>query len=181
MKRLNFIKTLAVLACTLCLRAYGTPPTLAAPFGDHMILQRDMNVPVWGTADPGEKVTVSFAGQTTAAAADSNGRWQVRLQPLAAHTSGTMTVEGKNKLNLQNVLVGTVWVFSGQSNMAMGVLSSASAMEQIPKAKYPQIRLFMVKRMTSLVPLSDVEGHWLECSPETIKQSGHGSAFSTVA
>ena len=164
-----------------CAHSLQAEVKLPALISDNMLLQANKPVPIWGSADVGEKVTVRFAGQTAATAADSNGRWQVRLQPLAAHTSGTMTVEGKNKLSVRNVLVGTVWVFSGQSNMEMGVLSSASAMEQIPKANYPKIRLFKVKRMTSLVPLPDVEGQWLECSPETLKQSGQGSAFSAVA
>jgi len=88
-------------------------------FGNDMVLQRDLSVPVWGTAAPGERVTVSFAGQTQSATADEEGRWMVRLDPLATSATGqTMTVAGSNTITCQRVLVGEVWLCSGQSNMA---------------------------------------------------------------
>lgn len=77
--------TLAVIAFTLSFDANATPPTLAAPFGDNMILQRDMNVPVWGTAEPGAQIQVTFAGQTQSTKTDAQGKWMLKLTPMPGH------------------------------------------------------------------------------------------------
>jgi sialate O-acetylesterase len=98
--------------------------TPAGLFGDHMVLQREMPVPVWGTAAPGEAVTVSIAGQSAAAVADAQGKWMVKLKPLKAGGPFEMTVKGNNTITLTDVLVGEVWLCGGQSNMAMRVQAS---------------------------------------------------------
>ena len=94
---------------------------LAPVFSDNAVLQRDMAVPVWGKADPGETVTVKFAGQSVQATADADGKWMVKLEPLAASSENrTMEVSGKdNTVQVNNVLVGEVWLCSGQSNMEL--------------------------------------------------------------
>ena len=92
---------------------------LSTVFGDGMILQREMPVPIWGTADPDEKVTVSFAGQNVSTQADAKGQWLLRLAPLeTSQDKQTLTIKGTNEISLKNVLVGEVWLCSGQSNMA---------------------------------------------------------------
>jgi sialate O-acetylesterase len=169
---------------------------LPAIIGSNMVLQADMKAPIWGWADPGEKVTVTLGGQKAEATADKDGKWQVRLEamgvtlavkatvsadrryvqmdlrPQSAQKAGAgpleMTVAGKNTLKLQNVLVGEVWICSGQSNMEWGVRSSKDAENEIADAKYPKIRLFKVANVTSDTPLTDVKGQWVECSPETV-------------
>src|SRR5262245_65577759 len=92
--------------------------TLPDVISSGMILQRDRAVPVWGTAEPGETVTVRFAGQARTATADKDGKWIIRLSALRANTAAaTMTIEGKNKIQLDNVLVGEVWLGAGQSHI----------------------------------------------------------------
>lgn len=114
------------LACALffsvgtCISsAASADVVLPTVFGDGMVLQRDLPVPIWGTADPQEKVTVHFAGQQHSTNADENGKWMIKLNPLATSSKGSrLTIEGSNELVLDDVLVGEVWLCSGQSNMA---------------------------------------------------------------
>jgi sialate O-acetylesterase len=142
---------------------------LPAVIGSNMVLQADMKVPIWGWADAGEKVTVTVGDQKVEATADSGGKWQVRLAAMKAAAGPLeMTVAGKNTLKLTNILVGEVWVCSGQSNMEWSVKSSKDPEKEIAEAKYPGIRLFMVTKATSDKPLTDCKGQWVECSPETV-------------
>ncbi|MGB9624270.1 MAG: sialate O-acetylesterase [Phycisphaerae bacterium] len=155
-----------------CLFIFALPAAAAvklpAVIGDNMVLQRDMKVPIWGTADPGEKVTVTIGDQKAATTAGADGRWMVRLDPLKAGGPFEMTVAGNNKITLKDILVGEVWVCSGQSNMAMTVKAAANAHEEISAAKYPDIRLFTVARKVAATPQSDTQGSWVRCSPETV-------------
>ena len=157
---------LVVLA--VCVAPVAADVKLPAIIGSHMVLQQEAKLPIWGTADAGEKVTVSLCGRTASATADANGKWKVALTPQKAGGPFEMTVAGKNTLTLTNVLVGEVWVCSGQSNMAMSVHGSWNSKEEIAKANYPKIRLFGVGRKTSDKPLDDVSGKWAECSPKTV-------------
>ena len=153
---------------------------LPALFGDNMLLQANKPVSVWGTADAGEKVTVSFAEQKVSSTADANGQWRLKLDPLASSTAGIMLVEGKNRIRINNVLVGTVWLCSGQSNMEMGMRRVQNAKDEAAKANYPKIRLFCTQKVSSLHPLPDVEAKWVECSPESVVQGGW-EGFSATA
>ncbi|NLN02955.1 MAG: sialate O-acetylesterase, partial [Lentisphaerae bacterium] len=122
---------LLTAACALCAASVLANVKLATIFNSNMVLQRDMEVPVWGTAEPGEEVAVAFAGQNLKTTADDKGDWEVRLAPLAASTNGRpLVVTGKNTITNANVLVGDVWLCSGQSNMEMsfnwGVTEGAS-------------------------------------------------------
>src|SRR6185295_13215698 len=117
------------------------PPVLSS----HMVLQRDQPVPIWGTAAPAEKVTVKFRDQEKTTTANPGGQWSVKLDPLKAGGPDTLSVTGKNKVTLEDVLVGEVWVGSGQSNMAGGVNSYAKTDEVLARmaegAPYPMLRL----------------------------------------
>ncbi len=116
---------------------------MPAIFGTHMVLQQGTKLPVWGTADAGEKVTVTVGGETGTATADADGKWRVELAPLPANsTPVSMTVAGKNTLTFEDVLVGDVWICSGQSNMEFGINNEYNAKDEVPKANIPLLRLF---------------------------------------
>jgi len=140
---------------------------LPALFSDNMVLQRDSRVPVWGWADEGEVVTVSFRGESVTATAE-NGAWKVWLPSMAAGGPFEMTVAGTNTLTIKNVLVGENWLCGGQSNMAMAVSSSKDATEAIAAADHPEIRLFKVKIAAADTPQQDVDASWVVCNPETV-------------
>lgn len=137
--------------------------------GSGMVLQRDMAVPVWGWAEAGEEVTVSFADQTKKAKAGNDGKWIVKLDSLKANSEGaTLTISGKNKINLDNVLVGEVWICSGQSNMEWAIRQSMNPKEEAAAANYPQIRLFNVPGHTvSPLPKDEGAGQWQVCDPKS--------------
>ncbi|MBI4578324.1 MAG: sialate O-acetylesterase [Planctomycetes bacterium] len=143
-----------------------------------MVLQRDMEVPIWGTADPGEAVTVSIAGRQAKATAGADGKWMVRLQPFKTSEPAEpieMTVAGKNTIKVVDILVGEVWLASGQSNMQWPVKLSKDAVTELMATRYPQIRLYSVERAVAGRPMSDVPGKWAACGPETVAD------FSAVA
>jgi len=140
---------------------------MPAIFGDHMVLQQDLPIPVWGTADPGEAVTVTVGANTAKATAGADGKWQAKLDPPAPSAQAvTMTVSGKNTLSFKDVLIGEVWVCSGQSNMEFPLSGSHNAQTVVPEATDPQLRLFHVKNTTAHTPASDVVGKWEICAPD---------------
>ena len=139
---------------------------LPAVLSDSMVLQQGQPVPVWGWADKGEAVTVSFAGQTQKTAAGEDGKWSVKLTPLTASDKpAELTVSGKNKIELKDILVGEVWVCSGQSNMEFAVKSGKNSAKEIETANFPKIRLFTVQKSIKLEPQQDTVGKWAACSP----------------
>lgn len=141
---------------------------LPAIFSDHMVLQQSQEVPVWGWAEPGEKVTVAVAGKMKEATAGADGKWTVRLPQLAAGGPHVMLVTGKNTLKVQDVLVGEVWLGSGQSNMAMTVNRAKDFEQEKAAAKYPNIRLFKTTSRSAATAQADCTGQWELCSPDTI-------------
>ena len=137
---------------------------LPAIFGDHMVLQQEATLPVWGRATPGEKITVTFSGRKAEATATAEGKWRADLPALAAGTSpGALVVTGKNTVTINDVLVGEVWLCGGQSNMEYG-----TGRGQTAKAKDDQIRLFHVPHRLALAPVDDVRASWEVCTPETV-------------
>ena len=143
---------------------------LPTVFGNGMVLQAGMPVPVWGWAEPGETVTVKFAGATVSAKADDQGRWMVKLPAMAPEAKGReMVVSGSSTVKFGDVLVGEVWLCSGQSNMAMSVRSILDANEELAKAQYPKIRFLQVYRNNATHPADDVRGRWSPCSPSTAR------------
>lgn len=147
---------------------------LPALISDNMVLQQGRQVAIWGWADAGEQVTVSLGEQKETATADSSGQWKVELGPLKKGGPFEMTVAGKNTLTIHNVLVGEVWVCSGQSNMEFavwnhGVFGGAkNADQEVAAANYPLLRLFLVKKTVAGKPQSDVQGQWVVASPTTV-------------
>lgn len=142
--------------------------TLAPLFQNGAVLQRDMPVPVWGQADPGEKVSVQFAGQKVSATADESGRWMASLTPLTASKKGReLVVEGNNKITLQDVLVGEVWLCNGQSNMEWPLKNSPEPEKVLAAAQHPLLRQFKVTTTSVEQPTATVKGSWIICTPET--------------
>lgn len=144
---------------------------LAALFSDHMVLQRDQPVPVWGWAAPGLTVTVEFDGQRHSALAGEDGRWLVHLAPLSASAEprDLVVADGQPScLVVRDVLVGDVWLASGQSNMWWRVGDSAHADVEVPAASHPRIRLFTVPSRVQECPPPDIQVAWQACSPETV-------------
>lgn len=149
---------------------------LATPFMDHMVLQREMPVPIWGTAEAGEKITVEFAGQMKTAMADTSGKWRVTLDKMPASAeSRELTVSGRSEQKISDVLVGEVWLASGQSNMGFPLNSAHNAAEVLPQAGDAQLRFFLVKTKTAAEPQTEGLGKWNIATPDTAKN------FSGVA
>jgi sialate O-acetylesterase len=148
---------------------------LSGVFGDHMVLQRDRSTPIFGTAASGEKVTVTFHGQSQSTTADAQGEWRVNLAAMKAETAGQpLTVAGANTVTMKDVVVGDVWLCSGQSNMDMR-LGGCERTEDIASANFPGIRHFSVPTASSAVPMKTVKGEWSVCTPRS------ASSFSATA
>jgi sialate O-acetylesterase len=147
----------------------GADVVFAPFFRDNAVLQREKPVPVWGRADPGEKITVTFRSQAAAATADDQGRWRVTLAPMPANsTPAELVAKGKNTVTARNILVGEVWLCSGQSNMAMTVNRTLNADAEIADAaNYPLIRHFRTSLTAAALPADDVGGEWRVCGPAT--------------
>ncbi len=165
-----FIAVACLLASLAALAAADLK--LAAVFTDHLVLQRDKAVPVWGWADPGETITVEFAGQAKTATADAAGKWLVKLDPLAASAESRTIVVRSDKagrrLEITDVLVGEVWLGSGQSNMAMAVSRAKDFEAEKAAAGLPLIRMFREESGNAPAPQPDGKGKWVVCSPETV-------------
>ncbi len=152
--------------------------SLPALLADHMVVQRGLPIHVWGTATPGEAVSVSFREEGRTAAADSLGRWSVHLSPGKAGGPFVMTIKGNNILRLNDILVGDVWVASGQSNMEFPLKLAANADVEIASANYPRIRIFQVEPKTSDYQLGDITAKtWTPCAPETVGDSSAVAYF----
>ena len=143
---------------------------LPAVIGDHMVLQQGIELPFWGWAESGEQVSVTVAGKMTTTTANADGRWSLRHPPVYKFGPVDVSVIGKNAIVLKNAIVGDVWICSGQSNMEWRVLESAGAKDEVASANLPTMRLFHVDRQTALEPQADVEGRWVECSPESVEE-----------
>lgn len=147
-------------------------------FSDGAVLQRDQAIPIWGTARDGEQVTVELNTQKLVTTA-KNGSWRVDLKPMPAGGPFTLTLTGDNTVTVNNILVGEVWICSGQSNMEWIFDKSANPEEERPKAIYPKIRMFTVAKTISIRPLPEAPSTWVECSPETVgKFSAVGYYFA---
>ena len=158
----------AAVLCGLAAAPAMADVRLPRVIGSHMVLQREMEVPVWGWAEPGETVTVTLGEGVAKATADGQGDWMVKLPAMKAGGPHTMTVKGKNSIKLDDILVGEVWVGSGQSNMEMSVRGSANGAQESAAAKYANIRLFHVPKRPSGRPEADVNTAWRPCQPDTV-------------
>jgi sialate O-acetylesterase len=165
-------KTAVAWFMVSCLVGAHAPSALGAVkphtlFSDGMVLQQGMKVPVWGTADDNERVTVQFQSQEASTTA-KGGKWMVRLENLKAGGPFEMTITASNTIRIKNVLVGEVWICSGQSNMEFPVSACANAKDAVADSKNPMIRLFTVPHRTSFVPRHSLTGAWKECRPDTV-------------
>lgn len=163
---------LTLLATASAIQADVKPSAL---FSDHMVLQSGMSVPVWGTADPGERVTVTLNRQKRSATTGQDGKWMVRLTKLKAGGPYEMTISGKNTITVHDVLIGEVWLGSGQSNMSFTVSKKKAYYagvvdedKEIAAANYPQIRMFTGKSVKAYDPQTTIDGEWLICNPENV-------------
>lgn len=152
---------------------------MPAIFSDHMVLQRDIAVPIWGQCQPDSEVSFSISTINWNGKSDANRKWITRIPPQKAGGPFDLTVvSGGEKIVFKNVMFGDVWVCSGQSNMVWTLFKSLNGEKETQAANYPNIRLFSVKREIAASPLSDTEGSWAECSPLTVKDfSGVGYFF----
>lgn len=168
------VKRVFAWSCCGLLAALGALPAVAevrlpAIISDHMVVQAGAPVRVWGWADANEKIEVSVGGATASAVSD--GKWLVELPALKAGAIHEMTVKGAaNTLTVSDILVGEVWIGSGQSNMQWSVKASANPDAEIAAANYPGIRLFYVPRTVATTPQEDVEASWQVCTPENIAE-----------
>ena len=165
-------RTLACLALLVVSAFWSTPlraeVRLPKVFGDHMVLQRQQPIQLWGWADADEEVTASLAGQTATTKAGADGRWTLKLAPLEAGGPWELKVVGKNTVVLGDILVGEVWLCSGQSNMEFTVKNVDRAEQEQQAANYPAIRMLNVKKHVAEKPVDDIEGVWAVCSPATV-------------
>lgn len=164
------------LASSLAAQATVRLPALV---GDHMVLQRNAKVPVWGWAAPGEQVTIVFQNKTYTALPGPDNKWQVLLPTAAAGGPYVMTIKGQNELTIQDILIGDVWLASGQSNMEMPLRDKnapspgayplpLNAEQELAAANYPSIRQFTVKKVVAYQPQTENTGYdWKVCAPAT--------------
>jgi len=158
-------------------RIAGADVRLPAILSDGMVLQRDAWINLWGWADPGEtvRVRVDWSDEIAGVETGADGRWRVRLRSPRAGGPHEIEIEGRNAIRLRDVLVGEVWVCSGQSNMEWPLRASDGAEEEIPRADHPEIRLFQVARAHAFAPAEDCRGAWARCTPAS------AAGFSAVA
>jgi sialate O-acetylesterase len=173
-KKNSFGEPIVLVLCFVLLLANaGTifaDVKLPAVIGDNMVLQRGKAAHIWGWAEPGEQIMVNASWRTMAwgVTANKDGKWSFEMSPPKTAGPHEMTVSSKNTITIKNILVGEVWVCSGQSNMQWSVKASANAEQEIAGADYPKVRLFTVKRKVADEPQTDCEGNWTMCSPETV-------------
>lgn len=174
MKRISIVLTLFLVVFSSGAFAAVKLPKLV---GDNMVLQREVKIPIWGWAENGEKVTVTFLGSKYQTKTGKDGKWKLELKAVPAGGPYEMTIQGKNTITLKNILIGDVWIASGQSNMEWPLSATVNNFKkEIADANYPNIRLFMVEKAVASHPKEDVVSNgWMECSPETVPN------FSAVA
>lgn len=157
-----------VACCTLISPAMAKLelPSLIA---DHMVLQQGIPVPVWEKDKPGQTITVTIADQSVSTKAGNNGKWKAALKELPVGGPYELVISGSESVTIKDVLVGEVWVASGQSNMELPLNNTLDAKKEVPKAHQNQIRWFVQERALSSKPLEDPKGTWKVCTPETAK------------
>jgi sialate O-acetylesterase len=167
------LRKFLLIALFVCLAAgrLSANPRLPHIFGDHMVLQRDASIAVWGWAEPGEKVTVTLGPNARSAVTAADKAWSVSLPAMPAGGPFLLRVEGRSAIELKDVMIGEVWIASGQSNMAFTLDGAANAETEIPKAAFDQIRFFIVPQKVAQTPQTDtLPTGWTTCVPDTAKK-----------
>ncbi|MAI71086.1 MAG: 9-O-acetylesterase [Rhodopirellula sp.] len=158
--------TLVILVLSSLQQAVQAEVRLPGFFGDHMVMQRDVELRIWGWCDAGEEVTVTLNGKEATTRGTSDGTWKVILPAMEANSKPrTLQVKGNNVINLNDILIGEVWLCSGQSNMEWTVAASTNRDAEIAAADFPMIRHLKIAHRPSTVPLEDVSAPWTVCSP----------------
>jgi sialate O-acetylesterase len=173
------------LVLLLILATIGSPATALAEvrlphvFGNHMVFQSEKPLTIWGWAMPGETVTVRLGSVSRTAQANDRGEWKTLLPAMPAAGPYTLTVSGSSTVKYDDVMIGEVWLCSGQSNMEFGIGHGNHAKEEIAAANHPGIRLLMVENRWTPLPQNDMDGTWKVCTPETVAEGGW-QGFSAV-
>jgi sialate O-acetylesterase len=141
-------------------------------FGSHMVLQQEMPLVFWGWAQPNETVTVTLGSASAQAQANERGEWKVTLPAMKAGGPFTLKVSGSSTVEFDDVMIGEVWLCSGQSNMEMGIGEAHDGKKEIAEANYPNLRLLLVARKWSPLPQTNMDGAWKICSPKTVAEGG---------
>lgn len=164
---MKIFTTIGLFSTSLLLQAEVKLPAI---FSDHMVLQREAPLHIWGTASPGERVTVKFGTASYFAIAEQDGKWLVGLPAFKADGGNkhTMTISGKNEIVLKDILIGDVWIGSGQSNMEWPLKGTEQGQEFIKGANHPNIRLFHIPKVKANAPAFNVKATWKECTPKNI-------------
>ncbi|HOD51381.1 MAG TPA: sialate O-acetylesterase [Candidatus Hydrogenedentes bacterium] len=192
MKKVTALTTCLITFATLLLATLltGAPCAAAAElrlpavFADHAVLQQNARVPVWGWGEPGETITVAIAGQTATAIAGTDGRWQADLAPMTAGGPHELVVTaGSGSKTFSDILIGEVWLASGQSNMQWSIKNTDGWEEEQARCANDKIRIAMVFRTCSPVPLNDLQGWtpWAPCNAESLANCCNGEGFSGVS
>jgi len=152
---------------TTPLEGNATELSLAALFSDHVVLQRDKPIKIWGWSNVGGRVVVSLGGNSESAVSDATGKWMLTLPAMPAGGPHELIVRGAETITVRDVLIGEVWVCSGQSNMSYNMSRFPNCAAEVPQMKYPMIREFKTFRVSAPTPQADVLGAWAVCSPDT--------------
>lgn len=169
-----------VVGLGLCLMSTRSVADVKLPaiFSDHMVLQQGLENPFWGTADPGEAITVTLDGQAVSTQADPDGHWSLKAPAVREFGPVTVRVAGKNVIDYHDVLIGDVWIVSGQSNAEWSIENSGNPLPEIEAANYPEMRFVQIPKVPSTQPLSDSRNPWVEVTPDHVRGlTGRGGLF----
>jgi sialate O-acetylesterase len=181
MRRLSFVSLAAVIFwCVAGVLSARAEVRLPKVFSDHMVLQRDKPLVIWGWAQPNETVSVTLGEASGQGQANERGEWKVVLPAMKAGGPFVLKVSGSSSVEFADVMIGEVWLCSGQSNMEMGMGMIRDSQKEIAEANNPQLRLLLVTRKWDALPQTNIDGEWKLCSPKSIAEGGW-SGFSAAA
>ncbi len=169
-----------LLACGLMALPARAEVRLPNIFSSHMVLQRDMPIQIWGSAQPNESITITLGSSAAQATANDRGEWRATLPAMPAGGPFVLKVAGSSEVVFDDVMIGEVWLCSGQSNMEMGIGMIRDSQREIAEADHPGLRLFLNKREWSATPKQNVNGAWVRCTPQTVADGGW-DGFSAAA
>jgi sialate O-acetylesterase len=166
----NIVKSI-VFSILVAMMALTTKAAIKLPqlVSSHMVLQRNKPINIWGWANAGENISITFAGNIYNIKANADGKWRVKLPAMLAGGPFEMVLKGTNQLKLNDILIGDVWLCSGQSNMEFPLSIAKNADEEVSKANYPDIRLYTVNKNIGFAPAEDTQGQWSACNSETAR------------
>ncbi|QVY66010.1 sialate O-acetylesterase [Polaribacter sp. Q13] len=171
-------QTIFITMLCLCTFILQAEVKVANIFGSKMVLQRNQKNPIWGTASIGEKIKISIAGQTYKTVANKNGQWRIKLNSMKAGGPYTMIIKGTNKIIFNDILVGEVWICTGQSNMQWSVEDSNHSELELLAADYPEIRLFTIPLVASSKPQTEIrDSVWQACTPKSLPKFSAAGYF----